>query len=345
VLVLDNVLRRGTLLTLLLSGVLAFIGLAVVSCWGGTPPPAPAGGSTSQPSTPDDGGTDPPPVPQNRPPTIGSIEASPANVMINQQVILSCIASDPDDDSLVYTWSGDASGAGASLTWTAPAMLDTYRMTCTVSDGENSVQADVEIQVLAASGDVALDASSYMGTGSTATVVVADEDKKGAGSLQVTAVSASTDTAGETITLTETATGGIFRGVFGFERPFSPTHQTPIVSGNGFVGIYAEGDRMSETITVSYDDAVDASGAPAKAVDTATYEEPSSTITGIVDDGAGHPIDGAVVEIAELGWQAATRSATCAGHFSFYDVPSGTYTLVVAHDNTVLQTIRGVVVP
>lgn len=237
----------------------------------------------------------------------------------------------------------DVSAVDTTATFAAAGV---YVLRLTANDGELSASDDVTITVNAGStnsGTVAFDASSYTGTDATATITVTDPDLAGQASVTVH-VASDTDPTGETITLTPVGGDGVFSGTLGFERPYSSTHQTPVTAGNALVGVYAEGGIASETVEVTYNDAATAAGTAGTATDTATYEEPSSTLTGIVEDGAS-PVAGAVVEINELGWQAASRPAPYAGHFSFYGVPSGTYTLVIAHNGHVIQTRTGVVVP
>jgi len=58
---------------------------------------------------------------------------------------LECIASDPDEDELSYTWSADGgtiSGSGANVAWTAPEALGTYTINVEVSDGRDGIATD-----------------------------------------------------------------------------------------------------------------------------------------------------------------------------------------------------------
>ena len=77
----------------------------------------------------------------NHPPTISSLTANPSSVDISQTATITCIASDPDGDTLNYTWikTGGTfvgSTSGSSVTWTAPSTTGTYTILCAVSDGE-----------------------------------------------------------------------------------------------------------------------------------------------------------------------------------------------------------------
>ena len=82
------------------------------------------------------GGTAPP---INHHPVISGITVDPYSVDINQSAVITCIATDPDGDTLTYIWTntgGTITGSGSTVTWTAPATAGTYTITCTVSDGE-----------------------------------------------------------------------------------------------------------------------------------------------------------------------------------------------------------------
>ncbi len=241
------------------------------------------------------------------------------------------------------TTFADASAVDTTATFSAAGA---YVLRLTANDGALTGSDDVTITVNAGAtntGTVAFDASSYAGTDASATITVSDLDLAGLASVTVQ-VTSGTDPTGETIVLTPSGGDGVFTGTVGFERPYSSTHQTPITAGNALVGVYAEGGTASETVAVAYSDAATAGGTAGTATDTATYEEPPSTLTGIVRDRAS-TVSGAVIEINELGWQAASRPAPYTGHFSFYGVPSGTYTLVIAHNGHVIETRTGVVVP
>lgn len=303
----------------------------------------------------------------NRSPIISSIRSSPDSpVSPGDEVSLTCEANDPDDDPLTYVWDatgGSVSGSYGDTTWVAPSSPADYVLRCLVSDDEGA--SDMARLVITVEGEpdggggggeepppettgaLQLDAAGYMGIDAVAEVTVTDGDQAGAGAIDVTVTSDTTDPEGETIVLTESATPGVFVGAVGFERPFDQLQPTPLVSGDGRIGVYAEGDRTSETLTVTYHDATTESGDPADTTVTVTYEEPTSTLTGVVRDSITHAgITGAVVDIEELGWQAVTRSgAGYEGHYSFYDVPSGTYTLTVVHQGHVIRTYTGVVVP
>lgn len=75
----------------------------------------------------------------NQSPTIISLEAEPKTVLPLGRCQISCIASDPDDDQLSYTWSaskGEITGSESMVTWTAPESEGIYSIVVTVTDGQ-----------------------------------------------------------------------------------------------------------------------------------------------------------------------------------------------------------------
>ncbi len=75
----------------------------------------------------------------NNNPQISSLTATPASVATGGTSTVKCTASDPDGDTLTYSWAytgGSISGSGSIVTWTAPATAGTYTVTVTVSDGK-----------------------------------------------------------------------------------------------------------------------------------------------------------------------------------------------------------------
>ncbi len=80
-------------------------------------------------------------IPVNQGPVILSISGNPASVTPGDSSIITCVASDPDGDSLSYNWSttgGSLSGTGDVVTWTAPEVAGTYSISVTVDDGRGA---------------------------------------------------------------------------------------------------------------------------------------------------------------------------------------------------------------
>jgi len=109
-------------------------------------------------------------VSDNRAPAIASISAEPEVIEPGNLSQLSCLASDPDGDTLSYTWTSDFGsiiGQGAVISWQAPASVGYYIVKCQVEDGKGGTDADsIGISVgsmvlfFPFSGD-ALDTSGY----------------------------------------------------------------------------------------------------------------------------------------------------------------------------------------
>jgi len=82
----------------------------------------------------------PPPPPPNRPPVFnGPIQANPPVLEPGQTTNLSAPATDPDGDTITYTWSSPAgtfsNQNGMNTTWTAPNQEGNYPLTVTANDG------------------------------------------------------------------------------------------------------------------------------------------------------------------------------------------------------------------
>lgn len=87
----------------------------------------------------------------NLPPTIREIVARPPAVVLEGQTQLTALASDANGDVLAYCWeaaSGTLSDPRADDTfWTAPDSAGVFTVTLTVSDGRDSVMAEVALEV------------------------------------------------------------------------------------------------------------------------------------------------------------------------------------------------------
>jgi hypothetical protein len=81
----------------------------------------------------------------NHPPIIASLEAGEGWTTVSTSLYVTCNASDPDGDELSYDWSasgGEINGETATVNWTAPDAVGSYRITVTVTDGRGGEVTD-----------------------------------------------------------------------------------------------------------------------------------------------------------------------------------------------------------
>jgi len=81
----------------------------------------------------------------NHAPVIEAVTAHPRKIDLGAGTHLACIASDPDGDSLSYTWSaaaGTLSDSGATAAWIAPLVEGNYYIICTVDDSAGGQAID-----------------------------------------------------------------------------------------------------------------------------------------------------------------------------------------------------------
>jgi len=92
-------------------------------------------------------------VAPNSPPVIDSLSAKRTRANRAECIVIECLASDADEDSLTYTWSatgGTFYGVGSVTTWEAPLALGTYTITVEISDsrgGEASGRLTIDVTV------------------------------------------------------------------------------------------------------------------------------------------------------------------------------------------------------
>jgi len=99
-------------------------------------------------------------VTSNQPPQISSLTADPSTVLPKGSSVITCVASDPDGETVRYNWSSDEgslTGVGDKVTWIAPNKGGTFSITVMVSDGEGGeTTGNVVINVASATKTVTL---------------------------------------------------------------------------------------------------------------------------------------------------------------------------------------------
>ncbi|MCK4980744.1 MAG: hypothetical protein KAS62_10130, partial [Candidatus Delongbacteria bacterium] len=112
--------------------------------------------------------------PTNNAPVIISLTANPMSVQQNDSSVITCFASDADEDSLTYSWDktgGTIDGSGSSITWIAPNTIEAHTITCTVSDGEATDTRSININSTN-NGSIFL----FNGLGDVGTLSIIDND-------------------------------------------------------------------------------------------------------------------------------------------------------------------------
>ncbi len=81
----------------------------------------------------------------NQPPTINELRATPRKIDLGGTSRLLCRASDPDGDSLTFSWSaagGRLTSRDSTAEWTAPDTAGNYWIYCTVRDNSGASKRD-----------------------------------------------------------------------------------------------------------------------------------------------------------------------------------------------------------
>lgn len=87
----------------------------------------------------------------NYPPRIKSLAAKKSPLLVGENAIIYCTATDRNSDELAYAWKatgGALTGSGAQIGWTAPASQGSYVVRCLVDDnrgGQDSAVVSLEV--------------------------------------------------------------------------------------------------------------------------------------------------------------------------------------------------------
>jgi hypothetical protein len=87
----------------------------------------------------------------NHEPVIERLAANPRRIDLGGTSSIICTASDPDGDSLSYTWSvqyGNLTAIDSSATWSAPTVIGFYYIFCTVKDTRGAIAKDSTVVIV-----------------------------------------------------------------------------------------------------------------------------------------------------------------------------------------------------
>jgi hypothetical protein len=176
----------------------------------------------------------------NHKPIITSLEAEAEWTVPLGSLQLTCTASDPDGDELIYNWSasgGEINGEGNTVIWTAPNSEGSYNVTVTVTDGRGGEAMDYVTITVGANEPP------------TITSLIADADwTTPSSSLQVTCTASDPD--GDELSYEWTATGGDISGTGALVNWTAPeeigTYDVTVVVKDG----HGQEDTGSVTLSV-----------------------------------------------------------------------------------------------
>lgn len=277
-----------------------------------------------------------------QPPTISSLAPKPTTVSPGSDSTITCTASDPNGNPLIYTWDatgGTIPGTGHQVTWTSPQTEGTYTITCTVSDGKGGTDkktVDVNVVIPDQSPTVSItnpdDGSTVSGTSN----VTADADDDNG----VSKVEFYIDG-----TLKSTDTSFPYSWSWDTTQESNGSHEIKVIA-------YDTINRTAaDTHTVTVDNVTEDTTPPTgfdlvspsnnsqtdNALPTFTWQAGSDPETGI----AGYElwIDGAKVKEVAGGTSAAPDQALSVGRHTWYVVAMNGAGLTTSSDSFTLEII------
>ncbi|WP_257459556.1 PKD domain-containing protein [Archangium lipolyticum] len=173
-----------------------------------------------------------PPPPPNQQPTLSAVKATPDVLDEGASTTLAVIASDPDGNTLTYSWTQSpptpagrfSDSTAASPTWTAPALTSdqAFTLQVTVSDGKGGTAQDsVDVSVTNLPENQA----------PTISAVTATPDTLDEGESTTLAVTAN-DPEGNTLTYSWTQSPPTPAGRFSDSTAANPTWTAPALTGD-----------------------------------------------------------------------------------------------------------------
>ena len=130
--------------------------MPLLACGGSEAPPPPPPPASSPAPTPPSPAPPPPPPAGNQPPVIASLTAAPGKVELGGISTITCTATDPDGDTLSYTWSatgGTFSVAEEAISWKAPATDGKFVISVTVNDSKGGT-AERQLTIIAGTPEI-----------------------------------------------------------------------------------------------------------------------------------------------------------------------------------------------
>ncbi|MEW5802183.1 MAG: carboxypeptidase regulatory-like domain-containing protein [bacterium] len=257
-------------------------------------------------------------VAANNAPQITSLTATKKSVLPNEQISIQAVVTDPEGRQISYAWSCTGgtipSGQGTSqITWKAPQNTGDYTISLKVSDGLRETTGTIDIRVASLTVDAGENQVLYL------------EDM---GNPPTAALSAQIgiNPADEPYTINWRIDPNSIETGANASLDSSSTQNT--VFSADTAGSY----HIWLTVTVNANSTITGKD------DVWIYvlEQAPPAVTGTVRDEDGNPVSGAAVEMYHADGPEVWDQKTVTnenGYYEFFDVPPGTYYVIVNRDN------------